>query len=583
MIPPSFVQDLLNRIDIVDVIDPIVRLKRAGANLVACCPFHAEKTPSFTVSPSKQFYHCFGCGAHGSAIGFLMEHSGLAFVESVKELAARIGMVVPDAQDFQESKPSRGRTESLLAVMEGAEQFYRKSLKQSPRAIEYLKRRGMSGEIAAHFGVGYAPDGWNNLAAVFEDYSQETLGAAGLVIDADSGRRYDRFRDRIMFPIKDVQGRTIGFGGRVLDAGEPKYLNSPETPLFEKGREVYGLFQARQAIRGANRVIVVEGYMDVVALAQFGVDNTVATLGTATTPIHVQKLLRQSDEIVFCFDGDQAGRKAAWRALENSLAQIKDGKQIRFLFLPDGEDPDTYVRRHGAQRFRELIDTGALPLSAVAMRELTSGLDLGTPEGKAKFLQDIKPLLAQIGAPMLAMMMRKRAAEVAGLSDLEARRELKSRPPGDIQTAPRRAPNVRSPLRTLVELLCLGPIPASIGGGVTPFDLDGVELLEVSSREIELYRDMASRLREGEPVRHLTEQYRGTELEALAQDVERSALDWERKGLDAAALELEMQGASRALREQVRRARQKRLLDTLNERQWTLEEKEQFRKLQLPA
>lgn len=580
MIPQTFVQDLLTRVDIVDVIDPLVPLKRAGANLVACCPFHAEKSPSFTVSPAKQFYHCFGCGAHGSAIGFLMEHLGLGFVEAVKELAGRVGMVVPEAERGNDVAPSRGRAETLFAVMDKAEHFYRAALRQSPRAIDYLKRRGLSGEIAGRYGIGYAPDGWQNLEAVVERYDAEELAAAGLVIDGEGGRRYDRFRDRIMFPIKDAQGRTIGFGGRILDSGEPKYLNSPETPLFEKGREVYGLFQARQAIRAADRVVVVEGYMDVVALAQFGVQYAVATLGTATTPVHVQKLLRQTDEIVFCFDGDQAGRKAAWRALENSIGQIKDGKQIRFLFLPEGEDPDTYVRKYSAERFEELIRTEALPLSAVAMRELSAKVDIGTPEGKAKFLQDIKPLLAQVSAPMLALMMRKRAAEVAGLSDVEAMRELRAKPNGEVQTRLPKAPVLRTPFRTLIELLAFRPQLLEQHPEVVRFEGESIDLLEISEIEADFFRGLIKR---GGVPAHLTEEFRGTAMEALAQEVESACMEWEGKSLDPAGLEQELTGCWRAVREQIRKVRQKKLLAMLGERPWTPDEKEQFRRLQQPV
>ncbi|MEK7842590.1 MAG: DNA primase, partial [Pseudomonadota bacterium] len=333
MIPQSFIQDLLNRIDIVDVIERHVPLKKAGTNYSACCPFHSEKTPSFTVSPTKQFYHCFGCGAHGSAVGFMMEYGGLNFIEAVNDLADRVGMQVPQQQP--ESRPgmaasggqSTGNSsQDLFEVMNTATRFYREQLKHSESAIAYLKKRGLTGETAARFAIGYAPAGWQNLAAVFPDYQAkmptDPLVEAGLVIENDDGKRYDRFRDRIMFPILNQKGMIVGFGGRVLEQGEPKYLNSPETPLFEKGRELYNLFGARKAIREAGRVVVVEGYMDVVALSQHGIDYAVAALGTATTPYHVQKLLRQTDDVVFCFDGDNAGRKAAWRALENSLAQL---------------------------------------------------------------------------------------------------------------------------------------------------------------------------------------------------------------------------------------------------------------------
>jgi DNA primase len=302
MIPQSFIQDLLNRVDIVDVVDRHVKLKRSGANYMACCPFHGEKTPSFTVSPTKQFYHCFGCGAHGTAISFVMEYSGAGFVDAVKELAQSAGMKVPEEVRSERSQLKAGKSEDLHGVLLQAAQFYRTQLKDAPRAIDYLKNRGLSGEIAKRFGIGYAPDGWQGLGAVFADYNARTLASAGLVKQGDEGRRYDVFRDRIMFPIVDMRGNVIGFGGRVLDSSEPKYLNSPETPVFEKGRELYGLYQARRAIRDAGRVVVVEGYMDVVALAQAGVEYAVATLGTATTPLHVQKLLRQADEILYPVD-----------------------------------------------------------------------------------------------------------------------------------------------------------------------------------------------------------------------------------------------------------------------------------------
>src|SRR5690606_17107965 len=300
----------------VDVVGRYVKLKKGGANYLGLCPFHGEKTPSFSVSPAKQFYHCFGCGAHGNAIGFLMAYAGMGYVDAVKELAASCGMQVPEPQPRSPEEAARKQREpDLYAVMEKAMEFYRAELKKSPRAIEYLKGRGLTGEIAARYRIGYAPDDWQNLKRAVDDYSHASLVECGLVVEGE-GRRYDRFRDRVMFPIHSARGAVIGFGGRIMGEGEPKYLNSPETPLFEKGREVYGLVQARDAIRAAGRVLVVEGYMDVVALAQFGLGYAVATLGTATTPTHVSKLLRLADEIVYCFDGDAAGRKAAWRALE---------------------------------------------------------------------------------------------------------------------------------------------------------------------------------------------------------------------------------------------------------------------------
>ncbi|HEX3632748.1 MAG TPA: DNA primase [Casimicrobiaceae bacterium] len=416
MIPNDFIQTLLSRVDIVEVIDPHLPLKKAGANYVACCPFHNEKSPSFTVSPSKQFYHCFGCGAHGTAIGFLIEYSGMSFPEAVGDLARGVGLDVPRVTT-PGSEARRDEAQDLSGLMLEAAKMYRGALKDSPRAIDYLKRRGLTGPIAAHFGIGYAADDWQPLAAM-PGYGDKALETAGLVITGDGGKRYDRFRDRIMFPIHDGGGRVIGFGGRILDKGEPKYLNSPETPLFSKGRELYGLFQARQAIRAAGRVIVVEGYMDVVALAQHGVEYAVATLGTATTPVHVQKLFRLTDTVVFCFDGDAAGRRAAWRALENALALLADGKNARFLFLPDGEDPDDYIRQRGKESFEALVDS-ATPLSDFLLAELAQRYPPRSAEGRAALVNAAKPLLAEITAPVLATLLRRGVAELAGLRETE--------------------------------------------------------------------------------------------------------------------------------------------------------------------
>ena len=370
MIPNDFIQTLLARVDIVEVIDRYVPLKKAGANYAACCPFHSEKSPSFTVSPTKQFYHCFGCGAHGTAIGFLMEHAGKSFPDAVEDLARDVGLEVPRVERPGE-REERAALDDLTSRLTTAAGFYRAQLKDAPRAIDYLKRRGLTGQVAARFQIGYAPDEWTSLERAFEDYQDSGLETAGLVVKGDGGKRYDRFRDRIMFPIHDARGRIVGFGGRVLDKGEPKYLNSPETPLFSKGRELYGLWLGRNAIRDAGKVVVVEGYMDVVALAQHGVEYAVATLGTSTTNVHAQKLFRLTDTVVFCFDGDAAGRKAAWRALENTLPVLADGKDARFLFLPDGEDPDDFVRKRGRAAFEEAL-AQATPLSDVLVGELVA-------------------------------------------------------------------------------------------------------------------------------------------------------------------------------------------------------------------
>ena len=440
MIPQIFIHDLLNRVEIVDVIDRHVALKKAGANYSACCPFHNEKTPSFTVSPTKQFYHCFGCKAHGNAISFLMEYSGMDFVDAVTDLATGVGLQLPVQQinehisesEFGASFSSvdtendennyKFSAKNLFEVMTTATRYYREQLKNSEEAIAYLKKRGLTGETANHFALGYAPADWQNLKTEFANYqaeiSENPLSKTGLVVESDSGKIYDRFRNRIMFPILNQKGIIVGFGGRVLDQGEPKYLNSPETALFTKGRELYNLFAARRAIHQAGCVLVVEGYMDVVALYQFGIEYTVASLGTATTSDHLQKLLRHTDTVIFCFDGDVAGKKAAWRALENSLPLLRDGKQLSFLFLPDGEDPDSYVNEHGTAAFEALLKK-AVPLSNFLFQTLSAQIDLQSSEGRTRLVRDAKPLLKQVTAPILSLMLLQRLTELSGVSQNE--------------------------------------------------------------------------------------------------------------------------------------------------------------------
>ena len=421
MIPQAFIQELLARVDIVDVVGRAVKLRKAGANLQGLCPFHNEKSPSFTVSPTKQFYHCFGCGAHGSAIGFLMEPHGLGYVEAIQDLATGLGLPVPHEPGSRPgaapgSAPTPAASPGMLPLLERATTYYRQRLKETPKAIEYLKARALSGRTAARFAIGYAPAGWRNLEAAVPDSADPDLVAAGLVISGDDGKRYDRFRERIMFPIRNTRGQVIGFGGRVLDQGEPKYLNSPEGPLFSKGRELYGLFEAREAIRARDRVLVVEGYMDVVMLHQHGCDYAVATLGTATTAAHLTKLLRQSDRIVFAFDGDPAGQRAAWRALENALPMLSDTKRLEFMFLPSAHDPDSFIREHGLAAFEALVD-GALPLSGYLIRELTSRVDLQTPEGRARIQAELKPLV--LAMPDVALRGQI-VIEVAGRAGVDA-------------------------------------------------------------------------------------------------------------------------------------------------------------------
>jgi len=512
MIPDSFKQDLLNRVDIVDVVSRYVQLKKGGANWQGLCTFHTEKSPSFTVSPAKQFYHCFGCGAHGNAIGFMMAYASMGYVDAIKDLAASAGMTVPEVPRTPQEVQRRERETDLYAVMEKAMDFFRAQLKDSPKAVAYLKGRGLTGEIAARFRIGYAPDDWQGLKAVFPEYQDKSLAETGLVIDSEEGRRYDRFRDRVMFPIFSQRGSVIGFCGRVMGEGEPKYLNSPETALFEKGRELYGLTQARDAIRTAGRVVVVEGYMDVVALAQFGVGYAVATLGTATTPVHVTKLLRLADEIVFCFDGDKAGRKAAWRALEVSLPLAVDHKPMRFLFLPAEDDPDSYVRKHGQEAFEKLA-RDALTLSGFLLGELRGEADLATAEGRSKFLTEAKPHLQKITAPGLRLQLVKEVAALAKVSQDEAEALLEMRSAGE-RAYRRPAPaRVSAPLITSQEqnlLRCVLAKPSLAAG----LDLD---LLDERLAETAALRTVAGWLEveEAPSEAMLIERMQGSEHEAV--------------------------------------------------------------------
>lgn len=438
MIPQSFIQELLARIDVVDVVGRYVQLKKGGINYMGLCPFHNEKSPSFTVSQSKQFYHCFGCGANGSAVGFLMEHLGLSFVEAVRQLAQEIGVTVPEekrelsAQGIEEQRKIPG----VLQSLERASRFYQQQLRDSPTAVDYLRSRGLLGQTAKRFGLGYAPDSWRGLEAEFAEYGAEELVQSGLVITSEAGeqksegqvKRYDRFRGRVMFPIRNPKGQTIGFGGRVIGSGEPKYLNSPETPVFSKGNELYGLFEGRDAIRKANLVLVVEGYMDVVMLAQHGIENAVATLGTATTPNHLRKLIRLADRIVFSFDGDAAGRRAARRALETCLPVCADDKRFDFLFLPTEHDPDSFVQEKGKEAFNHAIDQ-ALTLSEFLVEALVADCDMQTPEGRALFQAHARPLLQQLPLTIaLRAQIMRRIASLVELPVDELERYLAAKP-----------------------------------------------------------------------------------------------------------------------------------------------------------
>ena len=561
MIPQSFIQSLLNRVDIVEVIERHVPLKKAGANFIACCPFHGEKTPSFTVSPTKQFYHCFGCGAHGSTVGFMMDYLGMDFLEAINDLATSVGMQVPiqknkdnygsiDAKGDREDKADTSK--SLLEVMSTITRFYRDQLKCSERGINYLKKRGLTGETAARFGIGYSPAGWQNLAEIFPDYESPMLLKTGMVNENEEKKRYDRFRDRIMFPILNLKGKVVGFGGRVIEKNEPKYLNSPETPLFEKGQELYNLFSARKAIRDAEKVLVVEGYMDVVVLSQYGIEYVVATLGTATTSRHVQKLLRQTDNVIFCFDGDNAGRQAAWRALENSLTQYVDGKNIGFLFLPDGEDPDSYVQKFGKDSFEKLISK-SLPLSVFLFQSLSEGINLQTSEGRTRLVENARPLLEQVSAPILSLMLIKRLAELSGINQDELEtllqiRRVSSSPP------PRRKilrPNPASPCRWLIQILLHDPGYAS--------KLDRKLLSEYVENKDEMaallalieFIDTHLHVGENTAVPSVITYFHNSPHRELLEKAESSTLSWDNK-ID---IEAEFNGALRRLQEIHRKQR----------------------------
>ncbi len=437
-IPQQFIDELLARVDIVDLIDAQVPLKKAGRNHTACCPFHDEKTPSFTVSQEKQFYHCFGCGAHGTAIGFLMEYERLEFLDAVRDLAAHVGMEIP--QGSYTANSGQNDSKPLYELMQQSANFYRLQLKEHSKgkqAIDYLKARSLSGETAAEFGIGYAPPGWDTLQKHFGNDNTQVLATTGMLIKKDSGGHYDRFRERIMFPIRDSRGRVIGFGGRVLGDDTPKYLNSPETPIFHKGQALYGLFEARQANRAIQRLLIVEGYMDVVMLAQHAIRYAVATLGTATTVEHLELMFRTTSEIVFCFDGDRAGREAANRALENTLPVMQAGRQARFMFLPDGEDPDSLVQKEGKAAFEARIEAAA-PLSTYLYEHLAKQVDMSSIDGQARLVELARPHLKKLPAGVFKHMMVTRLAEITRIEERTLSRLLGNNEPVPTAASPPR-------------------------------------------------------------------------------------------------------------------------------------------------
>lgn len=532
-IPDKFIDELLVRVDIIDVIDSRVPLKKAGKEYKACCPFHDEKTPSFTVSQSKQFYHCFGCGAHGTAIGFLMEYERMSFPEAVRDLAGRVGMSVPEEAQVDEDR--QRQSTGLLELLAEADHYFRQQLREHPQAqqaVDYLKGRGLSGEIAASFGIGYAPDGWDNLLTALgtNDERREGLAQAGLLKKKDSGGFFDFFRQRVMFPIQDYRGRIVGFGGRVLGEGEPKYLNTPETPVFHKGREAYGLYRARDAIRREQRVLVVEGYMDVVALAQFGVDYAVATLGTATTREHLERLFRYAPEVVFAFDGDRAGRDAAWRALEIALPVIEAGRQIGFMFLPEGEDPDTLIRKEGPEAFGLRVRQ-AQPLPEYLEETLRSQVDMSRLDGRSRFLELARPMLEKIPAGIFRDLLVQRLGEVSRASPEMLSKLLgfqaspastTVRPAKSARPTARQLPKQPNVMRRAIGLLVQYPRLAGVAGH--PAEFAGLEIAGAA-----LFAELVQVLQEspGLNTGGLLERYRETEhfgpLQKLAQWTDISA------------------------------------------------------------
>ncbi|MFO7593768.1 MAG: DNA primase [Pseudomonadota bacterium] len=562
-IPQHFIDDLVSRTDIVEVIDARVPLKKAGREYHACCPFHNEKTPSFTVSPNKQFYHCFGCGAHGTAIGFLMEYDRMDFVEAVEELAKIQGLEVPrEGGGPAPAKREQDNSKQLYELLDQAEKYFRQQLKQhpdAPRAVDYLKGRGLSGEIARDFGIGFAPPGWDNLFNALGRENEKALINAGLVVEKEGGKRYDRFRDRIMFPIRDRRGRVIAFGGRVLGDEKPKYLNSPETPVFYKGRELYGLFEARQALKQLPRLLVVEGYMDVVALAQFDVRYAVATLGTSVTPEHLGQLFRHTDEVVFCFDGDRAGRDAAWRGLENALPLLSDGRTLRFMFMPEGEDPDTMIRQAGKDGFEQAIEQ-AQTLDGFLVEQFKRQADFTRIDGQAKLVELCKPLMAKLPEGIYRHKLTERLAPLANLQPELLQQMLNGTPAKGKQAVSGSRGNIRrkesarqtpSQVRHAITLLLQHPQlaalvedPASLAGLQQPGVGLLIEMLELLQRHPNLTTSS------------LLEHWRGREEErhlfTLAQ--KELLLDAEQDDL-----EKEFMGALRGLGQQMLKQRYQEL------------------------
>lgn len=543
-IPREFIDDLLLQVDIVDVINARVPLKKKGREYTACCPFHNEKTPSFTVSQNKQFYHCFGCGAHGTAISFLMEYEHQDFVESIETLAASVGVSVPrEGGGKGPSAEQRQRSKDLFTLMEDANEFYQMQLKGSDKAVAYLNERELSGDISKRFNLGYAPAGWNNLQHHFsKNYNQQQLVDSGLLIRKDDGKTYDRYRDRIMFPIRNRKGQVIGFGGRVLGDDLPKYINSPETSLFHKGSELYGFYEARKFTQKLERIIVVEGYMDVIALAQFGISYAVATLGTATTQNHIKQLFRAVPEVIFCFDGDRAGREAAWRAVENTLPMMQDGKEIRFLFLPDGEDPDTQVRKSGKEGFEASFES-AISLSDYFVDALHARFNITSSEGKARYLDESAKLLKLMPESLIKDQLLDKLSKLTNVAvaTIQQRKDISPNSDEPQQSFTRLSNREvkKTPIRYAITLLLSDPDLVQLVENIEQIalsNLPGSDLLTTLIETIQENPNINAAV--------LLERWRNTELESTFSQL----MKWQPESDDEDILRIEFQDCLRQIR-----------------------------------
>lgn len=572
-IPKAFIDQLLDRLDIVEVVNDRVPLKRQGAEYSACCPFHDEKTPSFTVSPSKQFYHCFGCGAHGTAFDFVMEYEHLNFPEAIEELARSVGMPVPKEVGTQEPEQ---QLKPIYEINSQARDFYCAQLRKHPetsQAVDYLKGRGLSGETAAEFGLGFAPSGWDNLLKALQakGWNSQQLLKAGLISEPEPGKLYDRMRGRIIFPIRDPRGRVIGFGGRLLakDAKgkAPKYLNSPETPVFHKGRQLYGLYEVRKALRHPERLLIVEGYMDVVMLAQHGIRYAVATLGTATTAEHLELLFRQTSQIVFCFDGDRAGREAAWKALKLSLPHLHDGREIRFLFLPDGEDPDSLVQKEGQAAFEERIKV-AMPLSDYLFNETGQGLNLESSDGRARFADLMRPHLDQLPKGLFATMLWQRLARLIELPLKLVKPGALERPPpvGTRSTHPKKHQTRTTPADLAAALLLKNPRLAEL-------DQLPLDWMQLEGEDNQLLRELIWYIEEhpGCHPAQMREHWRGTETHPQLQRLSGLGLE-----IPVAGQEAEFRGCLTRLEQAYQQQQFNQLISLSAQRPLTEEESQRL-------